>query len=151
MSPSTLLELRGTVPIYYKGAQYNIPVCIWIPEAYPHAPPVCYVTPTHDMCVKPKHRHVDTHGMVYLPYLNEWTASRSSLSELTTIMSSVFSGKSRSRVFPFFKVVCFSFFSVCFSFRSVFLFCTTRVFCFCYSWLLGCAVFTYDPLIAVVL
>jgi len=87
---STLLQLHGTVPIYFKGAQYNIPVTIWIGEKYPLVPPTCYVTPTKDMRIKSKHRHVDMHGMVYLPYLNQWNI-KSTLVELITFMSSVFS------------------------------------------------------------
>jgi len=87
---STLLQLHGTVPIYFKGAQYNIPVTIWIAEKYPLVPPTCYVTPTKDMRIKQRHRHVDNHGMVYLPYLNQWNI-KSTLVELITFMSSVFS------------------------------------------------------------
>jgi len=87
---STLLQLHGTVPIYFKGNQYNIPVTLWIGEKYPLVPPTCYVTPTKDMRIKPRHRHVDNHGMVYLPYLNQWNI-KSTLVELITFMSSVFS------------------------------------------------------------
>jgi len=43
---SLLLQLSGTIPIYYKGSQYNIPVVIWLLETYPAIPPKCYVTPT---------------------------------------------------------------------------------------------------------
>ena len=43
---STLINLAGTIPIYYRGNQYNIPMEFWIVEAYPMAPPVCYVRPT---------------------------------------------------------------------------------------------------------
>jgi len=87
---STLLQLHGTVPIYFKGAQYNIPVTMWVGEKYPLVPPTCYVTPTKDMRIKQRHRHVDNHGMVYLPYLNQWNI-KSTLVELITFMSSVFS------------------------------------------------------------
>lgn len=87
---STLLQLLGTIPIYFRGAKYNIPVSIYLPVTYPHSSPTCYVTPTPDMRVKANHLHVDLHGMVYLPYLNQWNP-RSSLSELVTFMSSVFS------------------------------------------------------------
>lgn len=43
---STLLNLEGTIPIFYRGNQYNIPVEFWLVEAYPMAPPVCFVRPT---------------------------------------------------------------------------------------------------------
>lgn len=45
-STSTLLNLEGTIPIFYRGNQYNIPVEFWLVEAYPLAPPVCFVRPT---------------------------------------------------------------------------------------------------------
>jgi len=86
----TLAHLAGTVPIFYHDTQYNIPIAIWIPSGYPKVPPTCYVTPTKDMRIKPKHKHVDMQGMVYLPYLSQWN-EQSSLVELLTFMSSVFS------------------------------------------------------------
>lgn len=43
---STLLNLEGTIPIFYRGNQYNIPVEFWIAESYPMAAPVCFVRPT---------------------------------------------------------------------------------------------------------
>jgi ESCRT-I complex subunit TSG101 len=79
---STLLQLYGTVPIYYKSRQYNIPINIWLVEKYPTHPPTCYVTPTKDMRIKPGHRHVDAMGLIYLPYLNQWNANSSNLAEL---------------------------------------------------------------------
>lgn len=88
---SRLLEIFGTIPIYYKGAQYNIPVSVWVPENYPVTSPKCYVTPTKDMRIKERHKHVDDHGLVYLPYLSEWQPNKSNLIELVQIMSSAFS------------------------------------------------------------
>lgn len=41
--------LQGTVPMYYKGNRYNIPVNIWVMEDYPYRPPMPYVTPTESM------------------------------------------------------------------------------------------------------
>ncbi|RLO01548.1 hypothetical protein DYB28_015545, partial [Aphanomyces astaci] len=52
-STSTMLSLTGTIPIYYGGNQYNIPVEIWMPEAYPFAAPTCFVRPTTDMMYSP--------------------------------------------------------------------------------------------------
>lgn len=88
---SRLLVLGGTVPMVYAGAQYNIPVEIYISEPYPDAPPRCYVRPTREMELKMGHRHVDREGLVYLPYLHEWNARTHNLLELCGAMSSVFS------------------------------------------------------------
>jgi len=88
---STLLQLYGTVPIYYKDRQYNIPVQIWLVENYPAVPPTCYVTPTKEMRVSHKHRHVDPMGLIYLPYLNQWNMGTSTLAELVLSMITVFS------------------------------------------------------------
>lgn len=87
----TLLSLTGTIPIDYKNACYNIPITLWVGEAYPSRPPSCFVTPTKDMRIKDGHLHVDHYGVVYLPYLNQWSPQSSTLIELVTIMSSVFS------------------------------------------------------------
>ena len=54
-----LLMLEGTVPITYRGANYNIPVEIFITEHYPAAPPMAYVRPTRDMDIKKGHRYVE--------------------------------------------------------------------------------------------
>jgi ESCRT-I complex subunit TSG101 len=87
---TTLLYLAGTVPIFYNGVQYNIPVNIWIVDSFPYAPPMCYVTPTPDMVIKPKHRHVDSAGMCYLPYLSSWNPNNCNLTTLISTMSQVF-------------------------------------------------------------
>jgi ESCRT-I complex subunit TSG101 len=88
---STWLKLDGTVPIYYEGVQYNIPVNVWLPEAFPLAAPLCFVTPDQSMGIKPRHAHVDQQGAVALPYLQSWNPNAgSNLIELVGIMSSVF-------------------------------------------------------------
>ena len=83
------LCMYGTVPIHFKGHQYNIPVNIWIPHAFPATPPKVLVVPTETMLVKAG-RHVDTSGVVYLPYLHSWQAGRSTLKQLTDEMAGVF-------------------------------------------------------------
>ena len=85
-----LLSLSGTIPIYYKGSTYHIPIFIWIPYEYPYRPPSIYVTPTNEMRIKERHKHVDSAGMVYLPYLNQWNI-QSSLVDLCIVISTVFS------------------------------------------------------------
>jgi len=90
-SPNQILFLTGTIPIFYNGAQYNIPVAIWVVETYPYSPPVAYVTPTSDMIIKPRHRHVDSGGMCYHPYLSSWNPNTSNLVGLADTLSKVFS------------------------------------------------------------
>jgi hypothetical protein len=67
-----IMSLSGTIPIMYNGAQYNIPITVWIPEPYPYKPPVSLVTPVGNMIIKSKHQHVDSAGIVYLPYISAW-------------------------------------------------------------------------------
>ena len=43
------------------------------------------------MMIKPRHKHVDATGLVYMPYLHSWNVQRSNLVELVSHMSSVFS------------------------------------------------------------
>ena len=108
-SPPLLLSLIGTVPIYYKQVAYHIPIAIYLPLHYPLHPPSVYVTPTRDMRIKERHKHVDSAGVVYLPYLHEWNGKggsggglmggddngvmndSSGLVELLSVMSSTFS------------------------------------------------------------
>eukprot|EP01083_Nonionella_stella_P079460 218062_1 len=87
---STLLQLSGTIPIQFRGNQYHIPITIWITEAFPTHPPLCYVTPTANMSIKPRHKHVDAQGMVYLSYLHQWNRNTSDLINLVAVMSSTF-------------------------------------------------------------
>ncbi|RLN48995.1 hypothetical protein BBJ28_00017255 [Nothophytophthora sp. Chile5] len=86
---STLLNLEGTIPIFYRGNQYNIPVEFWVVETYPMAPPVCFVRPTADMMVKPGHPHVTSDGYVKIPYTTDWRPDFTLL-ELVAHMCSIF-------------------------------------------------------------
>ncbi|KAL9645146.1 hypothetical protein ABK040_002349 [Willaertia magna] len=85
-----LMQLTGTIPMYYKGSRYNIPMTFWIVEMYPYHPPICYVSPTPNMVIKQKHKHVDATGKCYLPYLANWNPSSSDLYELVNQLSAVF-------------------------------------------------------------
>eukprot|EP01033_Poteriospumella_lacustris_P011851 gene11852-8448_t len=85
-----LVFLSGTIPIFYGGATYNIPVDIYLPMNFPTETPFMYVRPTGNMIIKQNHRHVDMNGFVYLPYLHEWNTSHS-LVPLIEVASSVFS------------------------------------------------------------
>lgn len=73
-----LLNLKGTVPVPYKGMNYNIPVKIWIMDTHPNNAPICYVNPTSDMVVKPS-RTTDHSGKIYLPFLHFWDPRGSEL------------------------------------------------------------------------
>ncbi|CAH0696038.1 unnamed protein product [Spodoptera exigua] len=84
-----LLNLEGTIPVNYKGAYYNIPVCIWLMDTHPQNAPLCFVKPTSDMSIKVS-KYVDSNGKVYLPYLHEWTQNGSTLQKLIQCMISAF-------------------------------------------------------------
>lgn len=80
-----LLNLEGTIPVNYKGAFYNIPVCIWLMDTHPQNAPLCFVKPTPDMSIKVS-RYVDSNGKVYLPFLHEWNPKSSTLQALIQCM-----------------------------------------------------------------
>ncbi|XP_032519939.1 tumor susceptibility gene 101 protein [Danaus plexippus] len=80
-----LLNLEGTIPVNYKGAYYNIPICIWLMDTHPQNAPLCFVKPTPDMSIKVS-KYVDNNGKIYLPYLHEWKANVSTLQRLVQQM-----------------------------------------------------------------
>ncbi|CAH1798904.1 unnamed protein product [Owenia fusiformis] len=84
-----LLCLEGTIPVNYKGATYNIPVCLWLLESHPYNPPMVFVKPTSTMQIK-QGKHVDTNGRVFLPYLHEWRHPQSDMMGLIQVMTIVF-------------------------------------------------------------
>ncbi|XP_047535984.1 tumor susceptibility gene 101 protein [Vanessa atalanta] len=84
-----LLNLEGTIPVNYKGAFYNIPVCIWLMDTHPKNAPLCFVKPTADMSIKIS-KYIDSNGKVYLPYLHEWNSNGSTLLMLVQCMISAF-------------------------------------------------------------
>lgn len=85
----SLINLSGTIPVFYRGSQYNIPIRTVITDKHPQVAPYVYVTPTPTMTIRPG-RHVDANGKVYLPYLSEWKKGRSDLKGLTEILCTVF-------------------------------------------------------------
>jgi len=87
---STLINLIGSIPMYFRSQKYMIPVSLWIPEAYPYNPPIAYVIPSKDMIIKPKNKHVDSKGLCYLAYLSEWNYKTSNLYELVNSLSTAF-------------------------------------------------------------
>ncbi|EKX36496.1 vacuolar protein sorting 23B [Guillardia theta CCMP2712] len=76
--------------MFYNQKKYNCPVRIWFCLDYPKSPPICYVTPTRDMGIKPRHVHVDSAGFIYHQYLTQWSDS-SSVKELVATLKNVFS------------------------------------------------------------
>ena len=76
--------------MFHNHKKYNCPVKLWLGLDYPSSPPTCYVVPTRDMGIKPRHVHVDNSGFIYHGYLTQWNV-RSSLKELCTTLTTVFS------------------------------------------------------------
>ncbi|KAK9450208.1 UEV domain-containing protein [Limtongia smithiae] len=87
-----LLNLHGTLPAYFRGAVYNIPVSVWVPKTYPAAAPFVFVTPTAAMNLRPGN-HVDTSGKVYHPYMSYWNPGSSTLAGLCGVLCDVFGGE----------------------------------------------------------
>ncbi|XP_044760333.1 tumor susceptibility gene 101 protein [Coccinella septempunctata] len=84
-TPMELVQLNGTIPVRFKGAIYNIPVCIWLMDTHPNNAPICYVKPTPDMSIKVS-MFVDQNGKIYLPYLHDWNPNTSDLLGLIQVM-----------------------------------------------------------------
>lgn len=85
-----LVCLSGTIPVPYRGANYNIPVTFWILDTHPLHAPMGFVCPTPDMAIRVS-RHVDQNGKIYLPYLHEWSNGNSDLLGLIQICIITFS------------------------------------------------------------
>ncbi|XP_023575199.1 ubiquitin-conjugating enzyme E2 variant 3 isoform X7 [Octodon degus] len=75
-SQKDLLNFTGTIPVMYQGNVYNIPVRFWILDSHPFAPPICFLKPTANMGITVG-KHVDVHGRIYLPYLQNWSHPKS--------------------------------------------------------------------------
>lgn len=89
-SAGLVLMLHGTLPMTYKGVTYHIPLDVYLPPQYPVRPPIIYVRPVASMTIKTNHKHVGQDGMVYMPYLHDWSAEACDLTELALFMSSIF-------------------------------------------------------------
>jgi hypothetical protein len=66
-----LLCLHGLIPISYRGANYHIPIAVWLARDYPREPPIAYVVPTRDMLVRPG-PHVEPSGRCSVAYSQNW-------------------------------------------------------------------------------
>jgi len=85
-----LINIYGTIPVPYKGQNYNIPISLWLMDTHPYHAPLCFVKPTPDMQIKVS-KHVDHSGKIYLPYLHEWARPNSELLGLIQICIVTFS------------------------------------------------------------
>jgi ESCRT-I complex subunit TSG101 len=85
-----LLRAEGTVPIYYQGVKYNIPVSLFLPETFPRVGPIVYVTPTANMIIKPGHGLVDGGGLVSRDPSGGWRYPASSLREYAKNLAEAF-------------------------------------------------------------
>ncbi|KAL3810168.1 hypothetical protein ACHAXA_007055 [Cyclostephanos tholiformis] len=89
-SSSNVLMLQGTLPMTYRGADYHIPIDLYVPPLYPARPPIIYVRPVPSMTINVNHSNVGQDGMVYMPYLHNWNADTHDLTELAACLSSIF-------------------------------------------------------------
>ncbi|XP_018410641.1 PREDICTED: ubiquitin-conjugating enzyme E2 variant 3 [Nanorana parkeri] len=88
-SQKDLLNLSGTVPMKFQGNSYNIPICLWLLDSHPFAPPMCFLKPTDTMGVRVG-KHIDAQGRIYLPYLQNWSHPKSTILGLIKEMVSKF-------------------------------------------------------------
>eukprot|EP00793_Prasinoderma_coloniale_P005791 PRCOL_00004265-RA len=85
-----LLKLEGTVPMYHRGNKYNLPVAVWLPEAFPAEPPACFLVPAPTMLIKPRHSCVDSMGHCVTPYILNWMANASNIVDMLHSMNIAF-------------------------------------------------------------
>ncbi|KAE9414601.1 hypothetical protein Angca_007700 [Angiostrongylus cantonensis] len=83
----TAFRLRGTIPVFYKGVRYNIPISVFLWDTHPYYAPICYVNPTSSMVIR-ESEHVTKQGRIFLPYLNEWRFPGYDLNGLLQVASS---------------------------------------------------------------
>ena len=88
-SDMLFMELKGTVQMKFAGHGYYVPLAVYLRNDHPQSPPVCIIQPTPEMMIKPNHHHVDVHGLVYLPYLHEWTQD-SNVVDMLSALEEVF-------------------------------------------------------------
>jgi hypothetical protein len=64
--------------------------CFFILFLFFSQQPNVYVTPTPDMAIKPRHKHVDIEGKCYLPALSSWHAATSNIVSVIGELQGVF-------------------------------------------------------------
>lgn len=55
----------------FRGSTYAFPISIWVPQEYPQAGPIGFVTPGKDMMVR-SGQYVSGEGRIYHPFLANW-------------------------------------------------------------------------------
>lgn len=88
-SQKDLLNLSGTVPMKSQGNSYNIPVCLWLLDSHPFGPPLCFLKPTQTMGIRVG-KHIDSHGRIHLPCLQNWSHPKSTILGLIKEMAATF-------------------------------------------------------------
>lgn len=81
-----LVCLDGTIQVTFRNSNYNIPICIYINDLYPHVAPICYVRPTRDMTIK-QSELVDGSGCIHHPYLTKWNKINSDIISLVQVLT----------------------------------------------------------------
>ncbi|KAG8428863.1 hypothetical protein GDO86_019114, partial [Hymenochirus boettgeri] len=71
------------------GTPYNIPVCLWVLDSHPFAPPLCFLKPPQNMGIHVG-KHIDAKGRIYLPYLQNWSHPTSTVIGLILEMAGTF-------------------------------------------------------------
>ena len=84
--------MQGTLPVSFRGTTYAFPISIWIPQEYPKAAPLGFITPTADMIVRPG-QYVSGEGKIYHPYLAGWRDDVSNMGKRAYPFSEAMLGK----------------------------------------------------------
>eukprot|EP00286_Rhodomonas_abbreviata_P005579 CAMPEP_0181337390 /NCGR_PEP_ID=MMETSP1101-20121128/27985_1 /TAXON_ID=46948 /ORGANISM="Rhodomonas abbreviata, Strain Caron Lab Isolate" /LENGTH=302 /DNA_ID=CAMNT_0023447865 /DNA_START=21 /DNA_END=929 /DNA_ORIENTATION=- len=81
LGQGTVLKLEGKVYMFYKTAQYVVPVKVLVDSEYPRTWPKCQIRITEDLEIPPHHHRVDVSGDVYLTCLTKesWNHKKSSV------------------------------------------------------------------------
>ena len=87
---SEVFCLSGTIPIYFRGSRYNVPIAIFLEPQYPSFPPRFFVTPPSTMYIRPDHQNVNVLGTVKCPLLDDWKPASSSLVSVCQQLSLIF-------------------------------------------------------------
>lgn len=87
---TSVLMFSGTIAMVFRRNTYNVPIDIYLPSAYPIAPPTAFVRPISTMMIKEKHKHVASSGMVYMSYFHSWNQYSHNLVDACHAMSRIF-------------------------------------------------------------
>ncbi|KAJ8272732.1 hypothetical protein GJAV_G00092810 [Gymnothorax javanicus] len=85
-----LVNLSGTIPVWYEGKMYDIPIRIWLHDTHPQSPPQCFLRPSSTMVINQNCSVVDASGKVLLKCLSNWEQGRSSISAVVEEMRTAF-------------------------------------------------------------